>query len=223
CRHGSTVRRNPDTECQDSIRLRVGEDCPPPVRQPVAVGTVDHVNSTRVVVVSDTHLSSRTPERRANWDAVVQHVEATRPAFVVHLGDLSVDGANDARDLDFARARLDELPVAWHAIPGNHDVGDNPVDGYAGEHVIGDTRRDRWRAVMGDGRWSLALDGWTFIAVNAKLFGSGLAAEQEQWDWLAHELARRADCERTAFLTHKPLTTGEVELATAPVYRFVPP
>jgi hypothetical protein len=145
------------------------------------------------------------------------------PRVVVHLGDATVDGANDARDLDFARSRLDELPVAWHAIPGNHDVGDNPVDGSTDEHVIDDARRDRWRAAVGDDWWSFDHDGWTFIAVNARLFGSGLAAEEAQWDWLAQQFARLPDAARIALLTHKPLTADAAELASAPPYRFVHP
>ncbi|HEX6420490.1 MAG TPA: metallophosphoesterase, partial [Acidimicrobiales bacterium] len=75
----------------------------------------------RLLVVSDTHLSPRTPEADTNWDAVVRHVAATRPDLVVHAGDVSLDGALAPGDLDHARRRLDRLPVPWRAVPGNHD------------------------------------------------------------------------------------------------------
>ncbi len=80
----------------------------------------------RVTVVSDIHLSAAAPVAQANWEAVVRHIAADAPDIVLHLGDLTRDGANGRRDLDHGRRQLDRLPVPWHAVPGNHDVGDNP-------------------------------------------------------------------------------------------------
>jgi alkaline phosphatase D len=55
----------------------------------------------RIVQVSDTHHSPRTPEARSNWDAIVDYLIANPPDLVVNTGDVSLDGANDD-----ARARL---------------------------------------------------------------------------------------------------------------------
>ena len=63
----------------------------------------------QLVVVSDSHLSGRAPEAERNWSAVVDHVHRTRPDLVVHVGDLSLDGENDAEDLDYAREQLGRL------------------------------------------------------------------------------------------------------------------
>ena len=52
--------------------------------------------------------------------AVVSYVGACAPDLVIHLGDLSLDGAGNAADLRHGRIQLDRLPVAWHAVPGNH-------------------------------------------------------------------------------------------------------
>src|SRR4051812_23941624 len=87
----------------------------------------------RVVEVSDSHLSPHAPPPPRHWDAVVTHVDAIRPDLVVHTGDISAHGADDATDLRHARRRLEELPVPWLAIPGNHDIGDvdptsQPID-----------------------------------------------------------------------------------------------
>jgi predicted phosphodiesterase len=57
------------------------------------------MSSVRVIVVSDSHLSNRTPEASANWDAVVDHVAAERPDLVVHAGDISVVGHDRVEDL----------------------------------------------------------------------------------------------------------------------------
>jgi len=83
----------------------------------------------RVILVSDTHLSPAAPEAAANWDAVLRYVGANAPDVVIHLGDLTLDGAHNAGDLHYGRRQLDRLPVPWHAIPGNHDIGDNPWPG----------------------------------------------------------------------------------------------
>jgi 3',5'-cyclic-AMP phosphodiesterase len=87
------------------------------------------VAAARVILVSDTHLSASAPQAQANWDAVVRYVGACAPDLVVHLGDLSLDGARDAADLRHGRTQLDRLPAAWRAVPGNHDIGDNPWPG----------------------------------------------------------------------------------------------
>ncbi len=49
----------------------------------------------RVVFVSDSHLSSRAAESDLNWSAVVRYIWSARPDLVVHVGDLSLDGAHD--------------------------------------------------------------------------------------------------------------------------------
>jgi 3',5'-cyclic AMP phosphodiesterase CpdA len=65
----------------------------------------------RVILVSDTHLSPAAPEAEANWDAVLRYVEANVPDVVIHLGDLTLDGAHNAGDLHYGRRQLDRLPV----------------------------------------------------------------------------------------------------------------
>ena len=176
----------------------------------------------RAILVSDTHLSPEAPEAGANWAAVLRYVTAAPPDLVIHLGDLSLDGAHKASDLDYARRQLDLLPVPWHAIPGNHDIGDNPWPGAPDGHAVDDGRRQRWLDVVGADYWSLTLDGWLLLAINAQLAGSGLAAEADQWSWLADQLSRASEGQRVALLTHKPLTASAAELAAAPPYRFWP-
>lgn len=153
----------------------------------------------RVLVVSDTHLSPRTPEADANWDAVVARVVADPPAVVVHTGDISTDGADRTDDLDHARAQLDRLRVTVpvHTIPGNHDLGDNPHGGYPtldGTGTVKPTLVDPWRLArfrdrIGPDRWVVDVGDWRLVGLNAQLFGSGLPDEDEQWDWLAELLA----------------------------------
>ncbi len=177
----------------------------------------------RLAIVSDTHLSRRTPEAQANWEAVLDHLAADPPDLVIHGGDLTVDGANDQRDLSDARLQLDRLPAPWRAIPGNHDIGDNPRPGQPAGEAVDDERRHRWLDTIGPDWWAEGLDGWTILAVDAQLFESGLAAEGEQRAWIEDQLREAGTTERVLFVTHKPVAGPDDELATAPPYRFVPP
>jgi 3',5'-cyclic AMP phosphodiesterase CpdA len=175
-----------------------------------------------VLVVSDTHLSERSPEARANWDCVVRYVQDAEPSLVVHLGDVTLDGAHDPVELDEAREHLDRLSVGWRAVPGNHDIGDNPVALRTTESVSA-ARRQCWLNALGADWWSTDLDGWVLVGCNAELFGSGLDAEEEQWIWLEESFAT-SDPRPVALFLHKPLlATDDEELAAAPPYRFAPP
>jgi 3',5'-cyclic-AMP phosphodiesterase len=179
--------------------------------------------ATRVIFVSDTHLSPDAPEAQANWTTVVGYIAAVNPDLVIHLGDLSLDGARNPADLEYARRQLGLLPVPWRAVPGNHDVGDNPLPGMPDSLAVNDARRERWLDVVGLDWWSVRVSGWLLLGVNAQLAGSGLAAEASQWSWLGKQIAQAGEGLRIALLSHKPLAVAEAELAAAPTYRFWPP
>ena len=179
--------------------------------------------AARVILVSDTHLSASAPQTQANWDAVVSYVDACAPDLVIHLGDLSFDGAHDAADLRHGRTQLDRLPAPWRAVPGNHDVGDNPSPGALVDSNVDAARRQRWVDIVGADYWSVTVSGWMVLAVNAQLLGSGLDAEAAQWSWLEEQAGRHRGRQPVALITHKPVTATGTELAAAPPYRFWPP
>ena len=178
--------------------------------------------TARVILVSDTHLSEDAPQAQANWDAVVSYVGAAVPDLVIHLGDLSLDGAHDAADLHYGRRQLDRLPAAWHAVPGNHDIGDNPWPGAPEGITVDASRHQRWLDIVGADHWSMTAGGWVLLAINAQLLGSGLPAEAAQWSWLEEQAGQRRG-QPVALITHKPVTATGTELAAAPPYRFWPP
>ena len=182
--------------------------------------SLNDVSSCRVVVVSDSHLSERTPEAQRNWSAVLRHLESVPPDLVVHAGDLSLDGTYDGSELLYARTQLRRVRVPWLAVPGNHDIGDNPSVGGDPDDAITRERLCRWRDEVGDDFWATGLGKWRIIGVNTQLFGSASEAEAAQWTFLEAELT--APRVPTVLVTHKPLTASEHELAAAPRYRFVP-
>ena len=175
-----------------------------------------------MVLVSDTHLSRRAPQAQENWDAVLRYVEEVAPDVVIHIGDLSLDGAHESEDLRHAHQQLRHLHVSWHAVPGNHDIGDNPYPGAPGGSTVTAGRLQRWLDVVGPDHWSLTAGGWSLLAINAQLIGSGLDAEERQWEWLEQQVSECGE-NALALITHKPVAAPGAELADAPPYRFVPP
>jgi 3',5'-cyclic AMP phosphodiesterase CpdA len=180
------------------------------------------VTALRVILVSDTHLSPAAPEAQANWEAVLRYVGAASPDLVIHLGDLTLDGARNADDLHHGRRQLDRLPAGWRAVPGNHDIGDNPWPGAPEDFAVDAGRQQRWLDVIGADHWSLTTEGWTLLAINAQLLGSGLETEARQWSWLDEQAGERRDNQRVALITHKPVAGTDAEMATSPPYRFLP-
>lgn len=152
----------------------------------------------RIIQVSDSHLSSNAPFADSNWDAVVAHVNATRPDLVVHTGDISLDGAEHVADLLHARSQLNRLSVAWMAIPGNHDIGD------IGEtsQPVNATRRERYATVFGQGSWVIDVSGWRLVGVDVQTLAADLPASERLWRWLERTLAVDAP---TVLFSHRPL------------------
>ena len=130
-----------------------------------------------MILVSDTHLSASAPQAQANWDAVVSYVGARAPDLVIHLGDLSLDGTRDATDLRHGRAQLDRLPTPWRAVPGNHDIGDNPWPGAPAGIGVDAARHQRWLDIVGADHWPVL--GAKRCGIVSLTFTTGTPAEPE--------------------------------------------
>ena len=154
----------------------------------------------RLVQMSDPHLSRHKAYFRNNWEAFVAAMQDDPPDLIVATGDLCFDAVEFPDDLAFARERMEELPCPWLAIPGNHDIGDQPPD-LKFKQPVDDIKRDRWIAQFGPDWWARDVAGWRLVGLNAMLFDSGLAAEAEQWAWLEQALTGH----RVLLFVHKPL------------------
>lgn len=159
----------------------------------------------RIVQVSDLHLSASRAYHQDNWELVLEWIDAERPDLVIVGGDVTLSDPDIEEDLVFARAQLERIPVPWRVIPGNHDIGDNIVSGAMKQRVNAE-RRQRWLDLFGPDYWREDQGGWTLIGVNAQILnGDGLAAEEEQADWLGATLAGIPDDRPLALFVHKPL------------------
>lgn len=174
----------------------------------------------RIVVVSDTHLASRARACLDNWSVVQHWIRMARADLVVHLGDITVDGASYPADLREAAGAFSELGAPVRFLPGNHDIGDNPSQpGVTVESPLDPARLEEYRTLFGDDRWALHLEDWQLIGLNAQLFGTSSVEEERQWAWLEH-VTREGDCP-LGLMLHKPLFRDSPH-EDRPHVRYVP-
>ena len=156
--------------------------------------------SLRVVQISDTHISTRHQHFAANNAAMRAWVAAQNADLIINTGDLSMDGAADAADLDAAAAWHRSLGAPVHSVPGNHDVGDSAA--LRPDQTVDDRRLAAWRDRIGPDRWVVEAAGWRLIGLNAMLLGTGHAEEEAQFAWLTGAAAHAGPI---ALFLHKPL------------------
>lgn len=171
----------------------------------------------RLLLLSDLHLSPTHGFFWDNWRIARDYADATRPDAVVVSGDLCINGPDSDHEMAFAGEALQGLTVPFYAIPGNHDVGDEPP-GQDAKQLIDAPRLARWNGVFGTDRFAIDLGKWRVIGLNAQLLGSGLPEEAAQDEWLDAELA--GTTRPVMLVLHKPLfldRPDETELGPASI------
>jgi 3',5'-cyclic AMP phosphodiesterase CpdA len=156
----------------------------------------------RIVVLSDIHLSPTHGFFWENWCVAREFADTARADAVIVNGDLAINGPDSDSEIAFAAAALGKLRTRVMALPGNHDVGDEPPGQDHGQIIDAD-RLSRWDSCFATDRWALDAGGWRLIGVNAQLFGSGLVREHAQDQWLDEQLTTAG--QPTALFLHKPL------------------
>lgn len=142
------------------------------------------------------------PAWNEHWRTAREQIVELDPEFLIVGGDLTRDGDTHRFELEQIKADLDTLPFAWHAIPGNHEVGSKFL---AGSDVsINAASVALYRSVLGDSHWSFDHKGVRFSGFNAFLAGSGLPAEREMWEWLEQQI-KRPRAQRHVWLMHPAL------------------
>jgi 3',5'-cyclic AMP phosphodiesterase CpdA len=157
----------------------------------------------RIVVLSDIHLSPSHGFFWDNWRIVRDYTNQIEAKAVIINGDVSINGPDSDAELAFAASAFKGLRDPVLALPGNHDIGDEPP-GQDPRQIIDQARLARWSRTLGPDRWTYELGDWLLIGVNAQLFGSDLARENEQNRWLDEKLTAGIDRLIVLFL-HKPL------------------
>ncbi len=174
----------------------------------------------KIALVSDTHLTPRAAAFGENWETARAWIEASAPDLVVNLGDITADGVHDPGELGAARLAFDRLSRPMRCLPGNHDIGDNPIEaGVPNEHPFDLARLADYRRLFGPDRWAFEAGRWTIVGLNAQLFATGTDEEEAQFTWLAEKLRGRPG--PIGLMVHKPLFRNGPHDTEAHV-RYVP-
>ncbi len=127
------------------------------------------------------------------------------PRFVIHLGDLTHPvpampayalAVGDFKDI------VAPLEIPLYLLPGNHDVGDKPVD-WAPAGVVRDEYLAHWADHFGPQYQTFDVQGVTFILINAQIINSGLEIEKTQRAWL-EQILNDAVNQRIMLFSHYP-------------------
>lgn len=166
-------------------------------------------------VIADSHVnpdedSSSSPwevNRMANARArvVMQELNAHQPDFVIHLGDI-IHPVPAQETYATAAQNFHEMASALrpplHLVPGNHDVGDKPLE-WTPAAVVTEKYITLYEKHFGRSYYSFHHKKCHFVIVNAQLINTGFPSEREQAQWLSRELAENQE-ERTFVFLHYP-------------------
>ncbi|KAA3631828.1 MAG: hypothetical protein DWQ08_04380, partial [Proteobacteria bacterium] len=103
---------------------------------------------------------------------------------------------------DFHRI-LECLDMPLHVLPGNHDVGDKPVD-WAPAGVVREEYLALWEEHFGCQYRAFGHEGVRFIVINAQIVNTGLDIEGFQREWIEKELKEHDDERVIPFLHYPP-------------------
>lgn len=173
----------------------------------------------KICFFADTHIINKDSIFNANLEEIIKFIDSRKFDFAVHLGDVAADGPSKPSQLRFAAQCHAAIRTPVHYVPGNHDIGDNPVAGdHSGEKLVDLERLAEFRQLFGADRWSVEGDGWQVVGLNSQLFGSGSDAEKEQFDWLEGVFDKGGGALGLAL--HKPLIRHDDTVG--PAVRYIP-
>ena len=169
-------------------------------------------------VITDTHLNQGETECNSPFEAnkmangrmrhVIRDLNTREVDFVLHLGDLlhpvpAIPHLYEQAAQNF-KDQVKDLRHKLYVIPGNHDVGDKPVD-WCPAGMVRDDFLALWDEHFGPHYQAFDHNGIRFILIDAQIVNSGLAAETEQKEWLEAQLADAEAKGLRVFLnTHYP-------------------
>ena len=147
--------------------------------------------STRILQISDLHLSREYPLFLHNWQVVSGMIRDLAPDLVVVSGDLSLAEPDRNDDLVFAGEQLMALGVPFLALPGNHDIGEGGptyIGKFGEQKNVTSDRLAHFRQTIGPDFWQHNLGDWRLVGMNSQLFGTGLPEERQQREFLLRAL-----------------------------------
>ena len=143
---------------------------------------------------------------------VVSLLNTLDPDFCIHLGDLvhpvpSLPTFEES--IERFRALYGSFRGDLHLIPGNHDVGDKPLD-WMPAGTVTEEHIDKYRDLVGRDYYSFDHEDVHFVLINAQLINTGFASEVAQKAWLAADL-ESCRGRRVMLFSHYPPYTADAD------------
>ncbi len=174
------------------------------------------MQNIRFVVFTDTHINASETETASPWPinrlanararAAVLAINALEPDFAIHLGDV-VQPLPGHAGFEEASSRasdiLGNIDCPLWVVPGNHDVGDKPLQWNPAD-LVTDAFVEVFRSTQGDDRVRFEHGGCVFLGINAQLINSEFLREEEQWAWLENALSSASGKRVFLFLHYPP-------------------
>jgi len=135
--------------------------------------------TVRIAQVSDAHLSAARPFFAGNFARIAQAIRDEHFDYLLATGDLNLVGEQSAEELTHGIAQHAAIGPEMICVPGNHDVGNDPVRGGTG--IATPERVARWTEHAGPSAWVRDLPGWRLIGLDCQ----SLDFHTEQWEVLA--------------------------------------
>jgi predicted phosphodiesterase len=176
-----------------------------------------------VAVFGDTHVNqeedySSSPypcNRLANPRAryVVADINRRKPAFSIHLGD-AINPIPHLPSYETAAKNAMEifsgLDNPLYILPGNHDIGDKPVDWMPAGSVNSDYIK-KYQSSFGDHYYSFDYGGCHFILLNTAMCNAKTEEERAQRAWFDEDLRKNRDQRIFLFMHYPPYITSPDE------------
>jgi hypothetical protein len=157
----------------------------------------------RIALVSQTHLSVRSPESVAHWHATRRAIERLEVDLSVHLGEVTPDGRFGADEFRLAAQLIGQWPVAMRCLTGSSDFADA-----SRQTGLPQAWQRACRPSFGTDHWVLRAGGWRLLGLNAQILGTGSAREQALRQMLDDEAGALDAPPRTAMFLHWPGACG---------------
>lgn len=171
--------------------------------------------SIRIAQLSDAHLSADRPFFAANFARIAEAIRDARPDLTLATGDLSLSGANSESELAHAITEHAAIGPDLLCVPGNHDVGNEPV---TGKSPSTPERVARWQRLAGPSAWVFDVPGWRLIGYDCQ----SVDVDESQWDVIARGV-RDAGARRIALVQHKPLALEDIDEVDGTYWPLLPP
>lgn len=167
-------------------------------------------------VITDSHLNPSDKPNTSPWQTnrlandrvafAVNEINQQNPAFVIHLGDIihpTPSSSEYCSAAEAAKRVFGKLNSPFHLLPGNHDIGDKPLDWMPAD-CITEQAIKLYRKTFGPDRGSFDHEGCHFVWINSSLLNSGFADENEQRCWLEQDLAASSGRRIFLFMHYPP-------------------